>query len=291
MRILVLGINGQLGWELGRQGRESGFDIIPLDLPEFDITNPEAVEKNVMQSEASLVINASAYTAVDKAESEPELAFAVNCDGPGFLADSCAKADIPLIHISTDYVFDGNKKSPYLESDPISPMGVYGKSKAAGEAKVRQCAKEHIILRTAWLYGTHGQNFVKTILRIGRDNEVVRVVSDQFGSPTFAADLAEAALTIASNIRREKQVTWGTYHYCGRGVTSWYDFSVEIFRLAKQHESFAVKKVEPISTAEYPTTVKRPADSSLDCSSIGKCFDIYPKAWEKSLSDMIRSIY
>ena len=291
MKILVIGANGQLGWELNRQGPSHGFDILPLDLPYFDITDRQLVDKHMKQADVFLVVNASAYTAVDKAESEPDIAFAVNDDGPGFVADFCAQVGIPLIHVSTDYVFDGGNKDLYLESDPVSPIGVYGKSKAAGEGKIREALREYIIIRTAWLYGVQGQNFVKTMLRLGKIQELISVVSDQFGCPTFAADLAGAILRIASDIRKERQVQWGTYHYSGKGVTTWHGFAKEIFRFAKKHDSFILKKIEAIHTSEYPTPAQRPFNSSLDCSLIGNCFGIYPKPWEESLGVMINRIY
>jgi dTDP-4-dehydrorhamnose reductase len=287
MKILVIGSNGQLGCELCKRGVRYSFDIVSLDLPRFDITDPSEVKKVIGHSHGSLVINAAAYTAVDKAESEPELAFAVNRDGPANLASSCSEAGIPLIHISTDYVFDGNKKGPYLETDPICPLGVYGKSKAEGEAEVRQCLREHIIIRTAWLYGVHGHNFVKTMLRLGREREVLRVVADQHGCPTYAADLAEAILEIAAQICKGCDIAWGTYHYCGKGATSWYGFAEKIFEVAKRYDSFKVKKVEPITTAEYPTPAKRPANSVLKCSLIRRYFGVALRPWPESLAQMI----
>ena len=291
MKVLVIGANGQLGWELCRRGEKQGFDIVALDLPDFDITEPSTVKKAVSQTGVSLVINASAYTAVDKAESESELAFAVNRDGPAYIASSCAEIGIPLIHISTDYVFNGNKKGPYLETEPISPLGVYGKSKAAGETEVRNHLKEHIILRTAWLYGIHGNNFVKTMLRLGKEKEMVRVVADQYGCPTYAADLADAILAIAMQISEQRAITWGTYHYCGKGMTTWHGFAQAIFDLAKQYDSLMVKKIVPITTAEYPTPVKRPANSVMDCSLLIKIFGISPRTWQESLADMLNRYY
>ncbi|MBW1910805.1 MAG: dTDP-4-dehydrorhamnose reductase [Deltaproteobacteria bacterium] len=290
MKILVIGANGQLGWELCRKGTEEGFDIIPLDLPDFDITKRSAVNKAVTQNGASLIINAAAYTAVDEAESEPELAFAVNRDGPAYLASSCAKAGIPLIHISTDYVFDGNKKGPYLEIDTVSPLGVYGKSKAAGEAEVRGHLPSHIILRTAWLYGVHGHNFVKTILGLGREKEVLRVVADQYGCPTFAADMAEAILIIAAKLRNGSNIPYGTYHYCGEGVTTWHGFAEKIIELARRYVPLEVKTLEPITTEEYPTPTKRPVNSVLDCSQIERHFGIHCRPWKESLARMIERL-
>ena len=287
MKVIVIGANGQLGWEVCRRGAKQGFDIVPLDIPEFDITESSAVKKAVSRSGISVVINASAYTAVDKAESEPELTFAVNRDGPAYLASFCAKIGIPLIHVSTDYVFDGNKQGPYLETDPPSPLGVYGKSKAAGETEVRGLLQEHIILRTAWLYGIHGNNFVKTMLRLGKEKEVVRVVADQYGCPTYAADLADAIVKIASQVAEKQDIIWGTYHYCGKGVTTWHGFAEAIFDLARERCSLVVKEVVPITTEEYPTPAKRPVYSVLDYSLCAKHFAVHPRAWQESLADMI----
>ena len=290
MKILVIGSNGQLGWELCSKGTEKGFDIIPLDLPDFDITNRSEVNKAVSQAGASLVINAAAYTAVDEAESEQELAFAVNRDGPAYLASSCAENGIPLIHISTDYVFDGNKKGPYLETDTVSPLGVYGKSKAGGEAEVRDRLPSHIILRTAWLYGVHGHNFVKTILGLGREKELLRVVDDQYGCPTYAADMAEAILIIAARLQDVGDIPYGTYHYCAKGVTTWYGFAETIIEMARRHVPLEVKTVKPITTQEYPTLTKRPGNSVLDCSLIERYFGIRCRPWQEGLALMIERL-
>jgi dTDP-4-dehydrorhamnose reductase len=291
MKLLVIGENGQLGWEVCRKGKNQGIDMSGLDLPDFDVTEPSAVKKAVHQADVSLVINASAYTAVDTAESEPEVAFAVNRDGPAYLAASCAEIGIPLIQISTDYVFDGTKKGPYLETEPVSPLGVYGKSKVAGETEIRDNLKEHIIIRTAWLYGLHGNNFVKTMLRLGKEKEVLSVVADQYGCPTYAADLAAAIVTIATQISEQRDVSWGTYHYCGKGVTNWHGFAQAIFNLANQYDTFQVKKVVPISTSEFPTPAKRPANSGMDCSLITKNFGISLRPWQESLADMVHRYY
>jgi dTDP-4-dehydrorhamnose reductase len=259
MRILVTGANGQVGWELSNRGAKRGLEILALDRSALDITDTISVSREVNRSGVSLVINAAGYTAVDEAESEPELAFAANRDGPAYLASACGKVGIPLVHLSTDFVFDGGKQGSYLVTDPVSPLGVYGKSKAAGEAAVREHLPEHVILRTSWVYGVHGHNFVKTMLRLGREREVVQVVADQYGCPTYAADLAETILRVAAQVLEGRQVHWGTYHYCGKGVTSWHGFAEEIFRLAGDYASLKVKRVEPISTSEYPTSALIPS--------------------------------
>jgi len=291
MKFLIIGAKGQLGSEVCHRCKERGFDAAALDLPEFDITSFSLVRKEVMRPGVSLVINAAAYTAVDQAESEPAMAFAVNRDGPAHLAASCAEAGIPLIHTSTDYVFDGSKRGPYLETDSVSPLGVYGRSKSAGEEEVRKGLHEHIILRTAWLYGLHGNNFVKTMLRLGKEKEVIGVVSDQYGCPTNAADLADAILIIAKNLLEGTRNAWGTYHFCGKGETSWHGFAQKIFDLARGYDSLAVKKVEPIPTSEYPTPAKRPANSVLDCLLIAQNFGINPAPWPESLARFVRKVF
>jgi dTDP-4-dehydrorhamnose reductase len=287
VKILLVGSRGQLGWELLRATKECGLDCEGLDTPQFDLTDKEAVERTVGGEEFSLVVNAAAYTAVDKAESERDQAFAVNADGPRYLALACAKNNIPLIHVSTDYVFDGTKKTPYVESDPISPMGVYGESKAAGEASVRDNLNNYIILRTSWLYSSHGNNFVKTILRLAGEREELRVVADQYGCPTYAADLAAAVLELAKRIGSQGSVQWGVYHYCGHGVTTWHGFAQEICELSKKHTPMRVKEIEVISTDEYPTPAKRPPYSALDCSKIKSVFGIRTRPWQDSLADML----
>jgi dTDP-4-dehydrorhamnose reductase len=291
MKLLITGCKGQLGWELCRQGKDRGYDLIPLDLPEFDITDKSAVFDTIKRSHPDLVVNTAAYTAVDKAESEIDMAFAVNRDGPSYLASACAKVHIPLIHVSTDYVFDGCKKGPYLETDLVAPIGIYGKSKAEGEDKVRSNLKEHIIIRTSWLYGVHGNNFVKTILRLGREREELRVVDDQHGCPTFAADLAETILNIAHKINDGQKISWGTYHYCGGGNTTWYGFASKIFEIVKDYDTLKLKKIIPITTSEYPTPAKRPANSIMDCTLFERNFGITPKAWDESLSCMLDSYF
>jgi dTDP-4-dehydrorhamnose reductase len=290
MKILVIGSKGQLGHELLIQGNNSGYEILPADLPELDITDKTQVKHWLEKFRPSFVLNSAAYTNVDKAETEIDLAFAVNRDGPANLAEICALFKVPLIHISTDFVFDGKKSSPYIESDPASPLSIYGKSKQEGENEVRSRLKKHIILRTAWLYGVHGQNFVKTMLRLGKEKEVINVVADQFGSPTSAADLAEAVLQIISKIKDSSDLNWGTYHYCGHGIITWHKFAKEILNLAKHYIPIKTKNVKPISTAEYPTKAIRPPFSALDCGLIKKNFEISLKPWQDSLKTVIRQL-
>jgi dTDP-4-dehydrorhamnose reductase len=291
VKILLVGSRGQLGWELLRATKECGLDCEGLDTPQFDLTDKGAVERMLGREEFSLIINAAAYTAVDKAESERDQAFAVNAEGPRYLALACAKNNMPLIHISTDYVFDGSKKTPYTESDPIFPMGVYGESKAAGEASVRDNLNKHLILRTSWLYSTHGNNFVKTILHLAAEREELRVVADQYGCPTYAADLAAAILHIAEQIRSGRAIPYGTYHYCGKGVTTWHGFAEKICEIWAKHVPLKVKNIRPISTEEYPTAAKRPLNSALDCSKIKNVFGIQRRPWQDSLAEMLAMLF
>ena len=289
--IAIIGSNGQLGWELVRQGGSLGLKVLALDLAEIDITRPESIAGCLEPVSVQLVVNAAAYTAVDLAETEKKRAFEVNRDGPANLAAFCAHAGMPLVHISTDYVFDGSKAGAYREDDPVAPIGVYGQSKAAGEAEVRRKSPEHLIIRTAWLYGVHGHNFVKTMLRLRREKKTIKVVDDQTGCPTYAADLARAILLMTDHILGGKKTPWGTYHYCSVGSVTWCGFAKAIFEIAAKYEGAEAPKVIPITSAEYPTPVKRPANSVLDCSKIEKQFDIQPRPWIDSLTDMIDTLY
>jgi dTDP-4-dehydrorhamnose reductase len=291
MNILVTGSKGQVGRELIEQGRLKGFSMVGATHHDLDVTDKLAVENILFEKNISLAINAAAYTAVDKAESEPEQAFDVNSNGSTCMASACSRANIPLIHISTDYVFNGEKKEPYVETDVISPLGVYGKSKAQGEAEVKNNLKHHIILRTSWVYGIDGHNFVKTMLSLAKTTDIIRVVDDQLGCPTFARDIAKTILSIADHIQRLKDPKWGTYHYCGMGATSWFGFAKKIFELAKKFERLAVKQVIPIRTDEYPTAAKRPANSVLNCGLIRQHFEIVQTPWEQSLKEMITDLY
>ena len=291
-RILVTGSKGQLGGELLQQGRRFGFDVVGIDIEELDITNIKAVETYFDKVDASVVINAAAYTAVDQAESEPELAFAVNKQGPANLATLCNYHGIPLIHISTDYVFDGTKNKAYEESDPVSPVGAYSHSKAQGEKEIIKQATKYIIIRTAWLYGVQGNNFVNTMLRLGRERKELKVVNDQKGCPTYAQDLAAAVLSICQQLQPgEETALWGIYHYCGKGDTTWYEFARKVFEVASKYEEMAIHSVLPISTNEYPTPAVRPANSVLDCKKIEKVFGLKRKPWEESLESMLKRLY
>jgi len=290
MKILITGAGGQLGRELINQGQLKGFSVQAPSEDDMDITDLEKIDRCMAFHQPEVVINAAAYTQVDKAESEAALAFAVNTTGSANLARMCAKNKIPLVHISTDYVFDGQKGRSYLETDAISPVGIYGRSKAEGEIEIRSHLKEHIILRTSWLYGIHGHNFAKTMLKLATTKPKIRVVADQYGSPTNAADLAQTILIISDRMQFNNDVDWGTYHYCGQGVISWYNFAEKIVGLARLYADVKTTRIEPITTADYPTRALRPIYSALDCSRIQKHFGINPKPWQKSLEITIKEL-
>src|SRR6516164_4784107 len=228
MKILVFGAGGQIGREVCRAAWPPRYAILPLDRNAVDIANSAAVSAVLDRETPDLAINLAAYTAVDRAESEPETAWAANCAGAAHIAAACGDTAVPLIHLSTDYVFDGRKADPYREEDAVGPLCVYGCSKEAGERAVRAAVAHHIILRTAWVYGAHGTNFVKTMLRLGAERPLLRVVADQRGCPTSAAEIATALIVIARHIERGT-TNWGTFHFSAAGSTSWHGFAEEIF--------------------------------------------------------------
>ena len=289
MKLLVLGAGGQVGHELCRLAWPAGYSIAALDRAGVDITEREQVFAAVARERPDIVVNAAAYTAVDRAESEPDIAWASNCTGPANLAAACHDTLIPLIHLSTDYVFDGSKEGAYREDDPVKPLGVYGKSKEAGDRAVREALPRHVILRTAWVYSAHGHNFVRTMLRLGQERPVLRVVADQIGSPTSARDIAAAIGVIVRQLGAGKD-SWGTYHFAGGGAVTWHGFAEAIFELAAPWRG-PPPLVEAIATADYPTPARRPANSVLDCRRIGEAFGIVPRPWREALAEVIREIY
>lgn len=292
MKILVTGSKGQLGTELMIQGSERGHEMSGYDIPELDISDQKKISDIISNGHFDIVINAAAYTAVDMAETEHEKAENVNAKGPLYIAEECARTKTPLIHVSTDYVFNGSKKDPYTENDLPDPIGVYGTTKLKGEKAVQTALKHHIIVRTAWVYGTHGKNFVRTMLALGKDREELRVVSDQTGCPTDSFDLAAALLTAAeSAINDDKTDIWGIYHFCGAGKVTWHGFAEAIFEEAKKYEALKVKKVHAITTAEYPTPAKRPSNSVLDCNKFSAAFGMSIPEWRQSLNRMIKRLY
>lgn len=287
MNLLVTGCHGQVGTELMRQAESLGHRLTGLDRVHLDITEAAAVREAIARQRPDAVINAAAYTAVDRAESDRATAFAVNRDGAANLASACADAGIPFVHYSTDYVFDGRKTSPYVETDPVAPRSIYGESKLAGEEAVREACPQHLILRTSWVFSSHGHNFVKTMLRLGGERESLSVVADQQGKPTSAAELAR--LTLAALSRRDGR--WGTYHLAQPDATTWHAFAEAIFaEAAKQGIGLQVDKVKPIVTADYPTLAERPANSVLDCRHFEAVFGEKIRPWKASLAEAIAEL-
>ena len=286
--ILLIGCTGQLGQELQQTLAPYG-DIIAVGRPTVDLAQPDTLRQLIGKLQPHLVINAAAYTAVDKAETEPELALAINATAPGILAQETQKQQAFLVHISTDYVFDGRQNRPYQETDPTNPLSVYGQTKLAGEQVIRENCEHHLILRTSWVYGTHGKsNFVKTMLRLGGDQEEIRVVADQIGSPTWTGDIA-SAITGLIPAFKDSDID-GTYHYTNSGVASWYDFAVAIFEEAHSLGfPLKVKRVVPITTADYPTPAQRPAYSVLSCAKISAVLELAPH-WRQSLRKMLAEL-
>ena len=289
--ILLSGAGGQVGYELSRLAAERKCALIGLTRQQLDIGDAEAVERIVTQFQPALVINAAAYTAVDKAEQDIEAARRANRQGPANLAATCQAHHIPLIHLSTDYVFDGNKTGAYNEEDPVAPTGVYGRSKWEGEEAVRARLAQHLIIRVSWVFGPHGNNFVKTMLRLAAERDELRVVADQHGCPTSATHIARALLILAGKIRQGVDITWGTYHFCGMPETTWHGFAETIIKEAvKLNLLDHAIPVHPITTSDYPTPARRPQNSVLDCRKIMKTFDLKLPSWQEGLTAMLASI-
>jgi dTDP-4-dehydrorhamnose reductase len=287
-RIFVTGSTGQLASALAAASGE----VHRAGRPEFDFDRPDSIEAAFRAANPRLVINAAAYTAVDAAENDIEAAWRANRDGPAILARLCAGADIPLIHISTDYVFDGAKPAPYVEADPVGPQGVYGASKLAGEEAVIDSGARAIILRTAWVYAATGKNFVRTMLTLGKTRDRLTVVGDQHGCPTTAADLADAILAISALIDRSgwRDSYRGIFHAAGTGATTWHGLAVATFEEAARHGA-RVPEIAPIATADWPTPAKRPANSRLDCTRLRDVFGVTLPHWRESLGRTIDAIY
>ncbi|QQN35624.1 dTDP-4-dehydrorhamnose reductase [Rahnella aceris] len=286
MRVMITGSNGQVGSLLKEKLRDK-CELLAVGREELDITDESAVRKVVNKFRPQYIINAAAHTAVDRAENERDLAFAINCDGPAHLARAAKAVGAAILHISTDYVFDGEYEFSYTETMPVSPHGIYGKSKLAGEIAIAENTDEHIILRTAWVFGENGNNFVKTMLRLGKDRDALSVVGDQFGGPTYAGDIANALITMVESIESGKEPFWGTYHFSGVPHVSWFEFAEAIFNEAMN--SLLIQKVPvltDIQTSAYPTPARRPKNSRLDCSKIKKHFDIDPSDWQYALKNI-----
>jgi dTDP-4-dehydrorhamnose reductase len=294
MKVLVVGANGQVGSELMRAAWGRDTAVTGLARPAIDLEHTASIDAAFAKATApyDVVINAAAYTAVDKAESEVDRALAINRDGAGALAAAAARMGAALITLSTDYVFDGTSPWPYVEDDPIAPLSVYGRSKAEGEVAQRLANPRHIILRTSWVYGVNGANFVKTMLRLGAERDDLRIVADQHGAPTAAADIASAIAAMTGKISSgevDRNALWGTYHLTGAGATTWAGFAEAI----AQHQGRVTgrrPRVTPITTAEYPTPARRPANSRLNTMRIAQALDIHCPPWEVSLDRVLHTL-
>ncbi len=291
VRLAVTGTQGQVARALMEIGPELGLTILPLGRPDIDLTRPDGILPALRALAPDAVVSAAAFTEVDRAEDEPELAHAINAAGAGAVAEAAKALGVPVVHLSTDYVFAGDKMSPYIESDPTGPTGVYGESKLAGEALVRAANPNHVIARTAWVYSPFGKNFVKTMLRVAADRPVLRVVDDQRGNPTSAHDIARGLIDLAHLLRErpDDETLRGTVHLVARGEASWADFAEEIFRLSAELNG-PHAQVERIPSTAYPTRALRPANSRLDTSRLETVHGIVLPEWRLSLEPVIRRI-
>lgn len=286
--VLVFGAGGQLGRELEIAMSGGRMAATLLLRKQADICDRQAVEAVVQGVNPTVIVNAAAYTKVDQAEIEPECAFSSNREGPALLADICAERGLPLVHVSTDYVFDGTKPTPYVETDPVGPTSAYGKSKEAGEQAVRARLERHIILRTAWVYGAHGSNFLKTMLNLARQKESWSVVADQRGNPTATVDLAEAILAVARRAT-DGDAPWGTYHFAGSGDATWHDFACEIVA-AQAVSTNRRPTLAAIRTADYPTRARRPPNSRLDSTRFASAFNVTSRPWQQRTREVVAAL-
>ncbi|MFO1477835.1 MAG: dTDP-4-dehydrorhamnose reductase [Verrucomicrobiota bacterium] len=285
--ILLIGKNGQVGWEL-RRALAPMARLASVDYPEIDLGSSDSIHRCVKEVNPRVIINAAAYTAVDKAESEPGAAMRVNGLGPGILAEAAAKKRALLVHYSTDYIFDGNLQRPYLETDSPNPISAYGRSKLAGDEAVRAVGGAHLIFRLCWVYGLRGSNFLLTLQRLARERDRLRVVNDQFGCPTWSRLIAQAtALALQQTLAAQDPLPLlGTYHLAAAGVATWHDFASAIVRLMPAAERKCTE-VEPIPTSEYPLPARRPARSVLDCSKLERVFGLRLPPWNESLQQAL----
>ena len=289
MRLLVTGATGQLAQKLGA-GTTPENPVLAVGRPDLDICRPETITAAIADLRPDVIVNAAAYTAVDKAESEPEIASAINRDGAGNVAAAAAAAGLPVIHVSTDYVFSGEKDEPYVETDSAGPLGVYGRSKLAGEEAVARANSRHIILRTSWVYSDTGNNFVRTMLRLATEREELGIVADQFGNPTFAGDLAHGVIHIARHLVEDREFAgYGVYHLSGSGKTSWAGFARHIFEVSGRLGG-PVARVRDITTAEFPTPARRPLNSCLATGKYSSRFGWSPPEWRISLAVVLNRL-
>jgi dTDP-4-dehydrorhamnose reductase len=291
MKVLITGREGQLVRSLlERGGGVDGLELIAVGRPELDLARPETIRNAVRRHAPDVIVSAAAYTAVDQAEDEPELAFRVNGQAPGLLADAAREFGGRIIHFSTDYVFDGSASEPYREDAGTGPIGVYGQSKLQGEERVQVAGPDHVIVRTAWVYSPFGRNFVKTMMSLAKSRDVVRVVADQCGSPSSALDLADGVLAILRGWASGGRAGLGeTFHLAGTGEASWYDLAAEVFS-ACTRRGLPSAKAEPISTADYPTKAVRPANSMLDSAKFAATFGYRAPHWRGSVGATVKHL-
>ena len=293
--ILLTGVNGQLGWELQRALAPLG-NVVALTRADLDLSQPDAIRQVVHEHRPAIILNPAAYTAVDKAEAEPELALAINGTAPGVLAEEARQIGALLVHYSTDYVFDGSQNAPYTEEDVPNPQSIYGKTKLAGESAIRAIGGNHLILRTSWVYGVHGGNFVKTVLRLAKERDELRIVADQFGAPTWARLLADSTARMIQGWQNREfgEDQLGLYHLTAAGRTSWHHYAEEIVRLARQYDPVLRDKaltIHGIPTSGYPLPAPRPANSVLATNKIRRTFGLNLPAWQDNLANCIKEIY
>ncbi len=285
MKVLITGRHGQVSHELQRRLGAVG-ELIVLGRDQLDLAQSDQIRRQVKNIRPDLIINAAAHTAVDLAESEPESAFAINAIAPGILAEEALALDIPLIHYSTDYVFDGTKAGPYNEDDTPNPLGVYGKSKLAGEQAIRDVQGKHLILRTSWVYSTHGRNFLLTMQRLLQEKPELRVVADQIGAPTWAGTIASSTLALIERWQTNTAENWGTYHLTAQGETSWFGFAQAIGEALRQ-QGKPCANLLPIPTSDYPTPATRPLNSRLDCSRLQRDWGVSQPDWQTALRECL----
>lgn len=286
LKILVCGHNGQLAQALRPQLADLG-EVLLLGRDQLDLANPEQLREPLRRLAPDLIINAAAHTAVDQAESEPELAFAINAEGPRVLAEQAARLGVPLIHYSTDYVFDGDKPTPYTEADTPNPLGVYGRSKLAGEQAISAVGGEHLILRTSWIYSRHGRNFLLTMQRLLQERPQLRVVDDQVGAPPWAGTLAVSTRALIERWQAGQAGAWGLYHLTAQGETSWFGFAQAIAEHLRA-QGLPCAELLPIPSSEYPTPARRPLNSRLDCSRLAREWQVQQPHWHQALIDCLK---
>ncbi len=289
-KILLTGINGQVGHAL--QSQLTGFDCVGMSRQQLDLTNVQMIRRVIQEIKPDIIINPAAYTAVDKAESEPELAYAINATAPGVIAEEAKKLGAALIHFSTDYVYDGSQSTPYEETDQVNPISIYGKTKLAGEDAIRAVGIPHLILRTSWVYGAYGKNFLKTIVRLATEREELGIVADQFGAPTSDLSIAKGVAKLLLKWLPEEERMTGVYHFTNTGRTSWHGFACEIVKQYNTKVSLKVaeKNIKPLTTADYPTPASRPENSCLNNTKLKSTFGFELPSWQDGLKEVIQTM-